>query len=977
MYSSDAPVVAGASNLLKAQKGLQLEVARPKSRGDDGEQVWNKFQKRRHLKHPPDRHDESKIDLLTSPSTAKAGHATKLVEFVADKVKFYDKCLHAGRELTSKGGKSREGSPERPTKEHEQQGDKDDPKNMVSTGGLDQSSDHIGEFVQTCKQNNILPTTTGVIRRTTEELKLEYGCIDDKHAEAICHALSASEGQGIKQAFLRSNGLSDKGAMSILNALPETLQTIDLSSNNLGHEKAWWTCFQKKLLNITELNVSDCLLGDKTVEALCEAITVCKSLRILNVSANNIGRDSHKGARALGTLVGNHKSLRELDAHWNHITGEGALLLARGLLENAQNSGHLKDVDLSWNPLCREDNATCEELAKVLKENNVLYHLNLAKCDLNGDQCKILADALKDNTTLFGIHMKGNNARVDNQGFIVPITQQSAQGGSTTYHPPDSKQNSPGPPTASAGGYGNRDSTENQVDPYVGVQQKENCCWVCERWREVRFAYIPGVSGPEAEQAFVFTSIDEFAKGTKMTRHGGVMVAHIMCGPGPLTYVFQVGAEVVASQTASISYDPSLPIKVIREDIPAVRNEQEGPSEGEEAPEWDPASLEREVTDVNTMTVAPRDEGDEVAKILKPRKSGSERDEPPEHWDVTRSLFAPYHQDDLKVINKCFEFDWRHSQIQLLVANEVDRSQLKELLREHYAEIKLLFTAFCSAPRNNETPFGIGLNEYTELLIRHSVLHDDLRLNDADAHFIATAYVEDRTTSGWDPRNKSGCSLARHMFLQLLVRLAEARFARSFNDERMSHCEAMKKLLNRHLMAHMRDYVAAIRWRSDVLHTEQVEIVLQKHAKTLVNVFQGFGQKGPNGKHYMEPSDWFSFLDTLEIMVEGEPSQLRWDRVWLWRLSAMTHVDELTTCDHMQMRLVEFLEALARSVVLMEAANDPPTLKPDADPIRDPAARFARHEPSFQVDKYAKLLEGLLTSSGFKKAVEEAAKRSK
>jgi len=222
-----------------------------------------------------------------------------------------------------------------------------------------------------------------------------------------------------------------------------------------------------------------------------------------------------------------------------------------------------------------------------------------------------------------------------------------------------------------------------------------------------------------------------------------------------------------------------------------------------------------------------------------------------------------------------------------------------------------------------------------------------------------------------------GCSLARHMFLQLLVRLAEARFARSFNDERMSHCEAMKKLLNRHLMAHMRDYVAAIRWRSDVLHTEQVETVLQKHAKTLVNVFEGFGQKDPNGKHYMEPSDWFSFLDTLEIMVEGEPSQLRWDRVWLWRLSAMTHVDELTMCDHMQMRLVEFLEALARSVVLMEAANDPPTLKPDADPIRDPAARFARHEPSFQVDKYAKLLEGLLTSSGFKKAVEEAAKRSK
>merc|ERR1719236_63501 len=130
MDDSEKPVVAGASNLLKAQKGLQLEVTRPKTPGDDGEQVWNRFQKRRHLKHPPDRHDESKFDLLTSPSTAKFGHATKLIEFVADKVKFYDKCLHAGRELNQTA--VRQSSPERPSKEHEQQSDKDDPKLMVS-----------------------------------------------------------------------------------------------------------------------------------------------------------------------------------------------------------------------------------------------------------------------------------------------------------------------------------------------------------------------------------------------------------------------------------------------------------------------------------------------------------------------------------------------------------------------------------------------------------------------------------------------------------------------------------------------------------------------------------------------------------------------------------------------------------------------------------------------------------------------------
>merc|ERR1719161_696487 len=151
------------------------------------------------------------------------------------------------------------------------------------------------------------------------------------------------------------------------------------------------------------------------------------------------------------------------------------------------------------------------------------------------------------------------------------------------------------------------------------------------------------------------------------------------------------------------------------------------------------------------MTVTPRDEGEPVANIIVPRKSGSDRDEPPQHWDATRSLFAPYHQDDLDIINKCFEADWRQSQVQLLVVDAPDRSQLKELMREHYAEIKLLFTAFCSVPRNKDAPFGIGLMEYTELLIRHGVLHDDLRLNDADAHFIAAAHVEEKASAGWDP----------------------------------------------------------------------------------------------------------------------------------------------------------------------------------------------------------------------------------
>ena len=49
-----------------------------------------------------------------------------------------------------------------------------------------------------------------------------------------------------------------------------------------------------------------------------------------------------------------------------------------------------------------------------------LYHLDISYNSLSAEMCEVLADALKDNHVLFGLHLAGNAARLDPDGFVLP-----------------------------------------------------------------------------------------------------------------------------------------------------------------------------------------------------------------------------------------------------------------------------------------------------------------------------------------------------------------------------------------------------------------------------------------------------------------------------------------------------------------------------------------------------------------------------
>merc|ERR1719240_2046909 len=109
-------------------------------------------------------------------------------------------------------------------------------------------------------------------------------------------------------------------------------------------------------------------------------------------------------------------------------------------------------------------------------------------------------------------------------------------------------------------------------------------------------------------------------------------------------------------------------------------------------------------------------------------------------WDVSRSLWASYQLPTASLFAKCFEADWKRSQVAHLVTDSGDLRHLKETLKEYYAEIKVLYSSLCTVERETllqhpderekELVVGVGLNEYTVMLIQHNLLDDVFSLEE-------------------------------------------------------------------------------------------------------------------------------------------------------------------------------------------------------------------------------------------------------
>lgn len=1009
----------------------------------------------------PNRTDAAAVNAASSTAARASPEQRQMdANLGLRKARFFDRCLRADRSLESPRRRARSPPPatvdSQPTAADTQESFFHNPRmscdawanSTISSAGFptpldrpeSRGSNDAPEDVRTfaesvdglvdhCRDMRLYPATTGLIRAEGNgRLQLEFGFLTDERAAAMNATLRAASND-VREASFRSNGLSDKGASSVLLALPPCVQHVDLSQNDLSHGEAWCKAF-KHLPNLKTLVLADCSLPDAVFRELLRCLLTCKRLERLDFSGNCMCA----AGTTLRGLLKTHRQLRELDVHWNHFSGEGARALVLGLIENGKAGGRLHTVNLSFNPLGKvggED--ICIQLAKLFAETASLRHLDLSKCDLSAELCQILADGMKENTSIMGLHMSGNEACVDPLGLIVLNPSNTnvmglKPGGNEANADPSI---APTPPIVF------NPAQEKPVDGGMekifgtGLQiESDCCCWQCNRWRETRISYVPVISGPDSPDVWLFTAIDGFASPIKMTREDDEFVTYVMAAPGPLRYFFQAGKEVLCSRTAQqVNIDDvvlafragvglysgsciapekdaesgSLFLRVQRAKLPGEQTEDEN---GENQ-----VSLDVQMNFFNTMMIVARPSNEPICQSYTPRRLGELQGDFQTHeWSIEQSLFAPHHEalSIRAFCERCFELDWVRARVGHLGRDDMDTNAIKEVLKTHYAEIKVLYSSLCSVDfrliqipdhdRKKPLAFGVGLHEFTHMIVQHNLVGEELlSLEDADAQFVAAA-VPPADTDGWhEAFCMEGQMVQRHGFFGLIVRLAASLVAKapvasqSKSKSKSSSARVSKTLqtlLNKHIMypyPPMKNNFRCVQWRVDVLQTREVEAVFGKHMRAAVDpLFMAFsrgGQTALGPRRHLAPEDWFQLLDALRafpIIPDSKEAQINtWDRTWLWQVSAMTQIDEVRDMRCNQLTFVEFLEAVARLVGLMKSRQRAEEGNVDDDERWQYGLEHASAPSVFCLDRsvldkdlFAQMLDEFLASDAVKRALE-------
>jgi hypothetical protein len=133
-----------------------------------------------------------------------------------------------------------------------------------------------------------------------------------------------------------------------------------------------------------------------------------------------------------------------------------------------------------------------------------------------------------------GIHMEGNEANVDSLGFV--------QSGGAVFKAKNSH-------------IFTRILTNSKVKNCMSWRAVENC-WICERWQEVEFRWVPGESGAESKPPiYIHFDFDNFDHDLLDENPDGSFSVVRMVPPKKIKYFF------TCNGTARVGHDrPTEPL---------------------------------------------------------------------------------------------------------------------------------------------------------------------------------------------------------------------------------------------------------------------------------------------------------------------------------------------------------------------------------------------------------------------------------
>lgn len=779
-----------------------------------------------------------------------------------------------------------------------------------SVAAFDTPQRELTAYEKACFAKRLLPKFMGCVKDAVSGPVLDLcSCgLGDDQLVAVFADPELIPWRHIRRWRLRDARMRDRGALHLSKLLTE-VEALDLVNNEIGVAGARGLADalgRRSYEQLQRLDLSANSLNDDAVSCLAAALKNCEGLLRLDLRQNCM-QDGHH----LGELIAGHGQLTRLSLRRNRITGPGMAALFRGILENARTGGQFADVDAAWNPMASGGIVAAKAMAQVFQESATLYHCDLSYCQLDAAACAALGDGLRDNHSLYGLHMVGNSAAMDADGFLMPMEMKTSE---TGLRFGDLQA---GPEALLGAG---RAGSFAQEDDLKGrdVLEMRSACWACEGWERQEITWSSQDTQPKA--VWAFTSLDDFRRPLRLHPDGGRYRAARMVPPGyRLKVIFQVDSTLQLLPEETIAQPVEVVLR-ISEDLPELTPDEEQIRRTDISPRsgrkifvagHDHVNIIRGLatkteTEARGVVIGPMD----GSAVLLPRVTETEF-----KAKVTRAppFWSSFKHETPKIRRDALRVDWMRCRLGHVVP-EAEVEDIKKALEPHYGWLMCLYRRISSGDVSGEG-FGISQLQAGELMMSAGICDGaTTKVADIDRFFIAAKVTPAELRKTMVVVNDK--TLVRYEFLEILLRVANHHFLKSGVAQNMT--EAMALLLQafeqdgRQAEQELNAFFRA-------LCREAVDDLFKKYTDLLAALYKRFGgSKTPPGKpKFMALTEFQELLEEAKIhsILGFQPRQSS----YAFRLGMMSQTDESGSSRFQEMTLLEFQVALGAVAFLVDA----------------------------------------------------------
>ena len=722
------------------------------------------------------------------------------------------------------------------------------------------------------------------------------------------------------------------------------LQNLNMENNLLGNvnAKKIIKAITNNLINdMKYLNLSKNLLDDEVAKDLSNLIKNCTKLNVLILYQNQF---SNEGGGIIMSEIKKHSGLKILDLSWNLLgtnlkdeipTLNEFLLVNKEYNTNSINNfdntnlnetiNALKNnIDNKNNSISPENNNNnkvsyfASQLCKLFHNKQCeLLHLDLSYNNLNYYDCKAISEHIKYNHKILGIHVDGNDMYTDGFGFVYPIDKSDYKhehfANSQIFY---------------------RISEDHTLIKSNVINSKKlrakNNCWICEGWREIKFNYTPPINKDEINtnnfnnekdyvklylnfENYKNINLNELNYIPGENNSNSFFQTHRVCPPGEL-YFFLSRNGVPITNYGAFNHQ-------LKESIIFTEDEKPIEYEDEKKLMKDKTDLKKyiitkvahKIVKINPEVIDSKNYVSNLKYCIpRPLYNNRLKKREKSSWNFSDSIWSLYGYnldgETEDAYNASFDFDYERCNFEndKYLLNE-EKDSLKNIMKKRYKKIIETYKNL-SAYLGGKI-WQIGQNQITEFahscpdLIDNKYLINDflLQVNKVKSNVI------DKLERKENPNIPD--NIIRHQFLMLLVKIAEDKYFRTKQFEKLSDAVEYAFTHNYDSYLNMFDNN---KWRVERYYLEEIDNFIRAHIPIFDALFYSYAQQQIIGK---KDSHWLTLENFTELCNALMDSDFPFKEIpVIFSVSIRLIKDEINSDKQYNMLFPEFLEAICRFI---------------------------------------------------------------